>query len=112
MSSSSTPSSEGRVLRPRRDSKKTEPEDRLPPADYVGKRVVVYWPHAKAWFAGKVLKYDDCNKKHEIKYDDSDEECISFRRHKVMLEVPCPLQSAGGVPSSVEELVSLAGEGT
>eukprot|EP00250_Pteridium_aquilinum_P010331 c19306_g1_i2 orf=561-3533(+) len=89
---------EGRFLRPRRQvKKKSRLEDhRLPPWDYVGKRVVVYWPHAKAWYAGKVIKYDDSTKKHKIKYDDNDEECISFRRHKVLLERPPSTQLADG----------------
>ncbi|KAI5080457.1 hypothetical protein GOP47_0003640 [Adiantum capillus-veneris] len=89
---------EGSFLRPRRKAKKKAKveEHRLPPWDYVGKRVVVYWPHAKAWYAGKVIMYDDTSKKHKIKYDDSDEECISFRRHKVILEKSLPVQLADG----------------
>lgn len=87
---------EGSFLRPRRKAKKKSKleEHRLPPWDYVGKRVVVYWPHAKAWYAGKVIMYDDISKKHKIKYDDNDEECISFRRHKVILEKAPSTQSA------------------
>ncbi|KAH7286058.1 hypothetical protein KP509_33G056900 [Ceratopteris richardii] len=90
----------GRFLRPSRKAKKKAKleENRLPPWDYVGKRVVVYWPHAKAWYAGKVIMYDDTNKKHKIKYDDSDEECISFRRHKVILEKSFSSQMVNSMP--------------
>jgi hypothetical protein len=49
----------------------------------VGRRVVVWWPGDKAWYAGVVASFGPRNKKHTVAYDDGTKEAVSLAQEVV-----------------------------
>lgn len=88
---------DGRVLRPRRQSRKESKESDLLSADslqIVGRRIEVFWPLDSAWYRGLVRSYDASRKKHKVSYDDGEEEWLYLLNEKFRFELSCEPGSA------------------
>ncbi|KAJ4972224.1 hypothetical protein NE237_005323 [Protea cynaroides] len=53
----------------------------------VGKRIKVFWPDSRKWFAGQIKSFDNENKLHSILYDDGDKEQLNLMRERFELEI-------------------------
>ena len=51
-------------------------------AHLINTRIAVFWPAEKAWFAGKVTKYDAKETAHHIVYDDGNLEWRDLKQFK------------------------------
>lgn len=49
----------------------------------IGRRLRVYWPLDKAWYAGRVKDYNENEETHVIVYDDGEEEEVDIVKEKV-----------------------------
>lgn len=60
-----------------------EPSERAAPREeLVGKRVRVWWPAERAFFAGKVESFDADRLRHRVSYDDGDEEWLNMAKER------------------------------
>ncbi|XP_031494643.1 sister chromatid cohesion protein PDS5 homolog E-like [Nymphaea colorata] len=53
----------------------------------VGRRVKVYWPLDRKWYAGHVVSFEHDKKIHQIRYDDGEEEWLVLENEKFEVEV-------------------------
>ena len=59
------------------------------PQSLVGRRVKVWWPLDKAWYAGEVRRYDAESSRHVVYYfEDDEEESLDFAQEEVQVYVP------------------------
>ncbi|XP_078179988.1 MUTS homolog 6 [Carex rostrata] len=64
---------------------KTPPSAETKPqkSDFVGRRIKVYWPLDEVWYTGEIKSYDPKSDKHQIQYDDGEEESIELEKEKI-----------------------------
>ena len=64
---------------------KTPPSAETKPqkSDFVGRRIKVYWPLDQVWYTGEIKSYDPKSDKHQIQYDDGEEESIELEKEKI-----------------------------
>ena len=48
-----------------------------------GTRVAVYWPREDTWFDGRIGDYRPHNRKHQVYYDDGDEDWVRLSTREV-----------------------------
>lgn len=53
------------------------------PEAVIGRRLKVYWPLDKAWYAGKVTAYNASEGTHAVVYDDGEEQDVDVAKEKV-----------------------------
>ncbi|KAL3529900.1 hypothetical protein ACH5RR_009222 [Cinchona calisaya] len=53
----------------------------------VGKRIKVYWPDSRKWFAGRIKSFDREKGLHKINYDDGDVEELDLKKERFELEI-------------------------
>ncbi|KAF9596055.1 hypothetical protein IFM89_006982 [Coptis chinensis] len=86
------------LLSPKKDFSKLRPRTLVPSfrkidlndSDFqriVGKRVKVYWPQPRRWYAGHIESFDKEKKLHNIFYDDGEKEILDLRKERFELEV-------------------------
>ncbi|CAM6117172.1 unnamed protein product [Calypogeia fissa] len=53
------------------------------PESLIGKRLKVFWPLDKVWYAGKIRAYNQSSGSHTIRYDDGEDESIVLENERI-----------------------------
>ncbi|KAE8646427.1 uncharacterized protein LOC101213167 isoform X2 [Cucumis sativus] len=59
--------------------------------ELVGRRIKVWWPLDRMFYEGIVRSFDPVKKKHQVSYDDGDEEILNLKKQRYELIVADPL---------------------
>ncbi|XP_050944558.1 sister chromatid cohesion protein PDS5 homolog D-like isoform X2 [Cucumis melo] len=70
--------------------------------ELVGRRIKVWWPLDRMFYEGVVRSFDPVKKKHQVSYDDGDEEILNLKKQRYELIGADPLL-VGGEEKDVPE---------